>query len=320
MEISVINRISDLEVGLNSLPDPSFVSQLFALPGTEKIYQGYNFWKWGALILALLASFTTIVNRIKILIVRLKHRSSLPSPVLLQDTDFDTETDTSCYSSSDDEQEKDTPSTSRDWRWVDENFQVRGSSHVIDDRGQKRLFTLRRRCGSIGDLFSLSELVAGGKSVVKLWDNLGLRFGLDFDDGDETDGFNLYDINQETKISSFPLDKCGVQAVSHSSYPAVVVSAGANLSGKVSLSAWDTRLPPQASAILAEWQPKSPAEKIAAVNAGRMEKVYVEDDVTGELTVGDMRKVSSPVANATESSNLDTWWDADAVIVSNESS
>ncbi|GLT91818.1 hypothetical protein SLE2022_096890 [Rubroshorea leprosula] len=318
MEIPVINRISDFEVGINSLPNPSLVSQLFALSGIKEIYQAYNFWKWGALILALLASFTPIINRIKILIMRLKRRRYPPSPPLLEDSYFDTDTDTSYYSSSDDEQEQDSPSTSRDWRRVDENFQVRGSAHVIEDQGKKCHFTLRRRRGSIGDLFSLSELVAGGKSVVKLWDNLGLGFGLGFDDdGDDTNGFNLYDINEQRTIASFLGSKCGVQAVSKSSTPAVVVSAGADLSGRVSLSAWDTRLPPRAPAILAEWQPKNPAEKIAAVNVGGREKVYVRDDITGELTVGDMRKVRSPLASVTES-DLDTWRDADVAIVSDD--
>jgi hypothetical protein len=57
--------------------------------------------------------------------------------------------------------------------------------------------------------------------------------------------------------------------------------------------------------------------KIVGVVVGGVEKVYVRDDVTGELTVGDMRKPSSPLVNVTES-DVDTWWETDAVIVENE--
>lgn len=223
MEIPVINRLNDFEVGINSLPDPSLISKLFALSGIEKFNQASDYWKWSALILALIASFTTIIiTRFHILAVRLKRLRSVPLPTLVEeDNDFGTssESDTSDYSSSDDEQERNSLSTSQDWRRIDENFQVRGSAHVIRDRGQNSHFTLRRRRASFVDLFSLSDLVAGGKSVVKLWDNLGLGFGLYFDDGEDSDGFNVFDINEERKIALFEYNKCGAQAVSKPSSP-----------------------------------------------------------------------------------------------------
>ncbi|EOY00135.1 hypothetical protein QUC31_014388 [Theobroma cacao] len=317
MEIPVINRISDFEAGINSLNNPSFLSQVFALSGIEKIYEAYSFWKWGALILALVASLSTIINRLKILIIRFRRDHSLPSQPLLHDTDFDTDTDCSC-SSSEDEREYEEPSTSQSWRQVDENFRVRGSAHCIDDQWQNRKFTLRKRRSSIGDLFSWAEELTSGKSVVKLWDNLGLGFGLDLDESDNV--LNVYDVNKETKLTSFFGGKCIFQAVSApSSSSAVVVSAGADSSfRRVAVSAWDTRLPCRIPSILAEWRPKKSVEKIAAVNAGGVEKVYIRDDVTGELTVADMRKVSSPLKSLTES-DVDTWWDANAVIVSDES-
>ena len=118
MEIPVINRISDFEAGISSLNNPSFLSQVYALSGIEKIYQAYSFWKWGALILALLASLSTIINKLKILIIRFRQHHSLPSQPLLYDTDFDTDTDSSC-ASSDDESEYEVPSTSQNWRQVD---------------------------------------------------------------------------------------------------------------------------------------------------------------------------------------------------------
>ncbi|XP_022735235.1 uncharacterized protein LOC111288567 [Durio zibethinus] len=317
MEIPVINRISDFEAGISSLNNPSFLSQVYVLSGIEKIYEACSFWKWGALILVLVASLSTIINRLKILIIRFRRHHSLPSQTLLYDTDIDTDTDSSC-SSSDDKREYEKPSTSQNWRQVDEDFRVRGSGHLIDDQWQNSNFTLRKRRSSVGDLFSWAEELTTGKSVVKLWDNLGLGLGLDLDESDKV--LNVYDINKGTNIMSIFGGKSDFQAVSApSSSPAVIVSAGADSSSRqVAVSAWDTRLHCRLPAILAEWRPKNSVEKIAAVNAGGVEKVYIRDDVMGKLTIGDMRKVSSSSRNLTES-DVDTWWDVDAVIVSEES-
>ncbi|KAK8478011.1 hypothetical protein V6N11_037822 [Hibiscus sabdariffa] len=69
-------------------------------------------------------------------------------------------------SSSDDDRKYVEPSNSQNWRQVDEDFRVRGSGH----------FTLRKRRSNIDDLFSWAEELTGGKSVVKLWDNLRASF------------------------------------------------------------------------------------------------------------------------------------------------
>ncbi|KAE8730273.1 hypothetical protein F3Y22_tig00003041pilonHSYRG01262 [Hibiscus syriacus] len=172
------------------------------------------------------------------------------------------------------------------------------------------------RRNSIGELFSWAEELTSGKSVVKLWENLGLGFGLDLDESDDV--FNVYDVNRETIIGSIFGGKSNFQAVSSSS-STVVVSAGADSStGRVAFSAWDTRLHCRQPTILAEWSPEKPMERISAVNADGVEKVYIRDDVTGKLTVGDMRKANSSLRNVTDS-DVDTWWDADAVLVLDES-
>ncbi|KAG8498423.1 hypothetical protein CXB51_006898 [Gossypium anomalum] len=318
MEIPVINRISDFEASISTLNNPSFLSQVYALSGIDKIYQAYHFWKWGALILALLASLSTIINRLKILVIRFRRNHSLPCRPLLYDTDFDTDSETSSCSSSDNEVEYEEPSASQNWRQVDEDFRVRGSGHFIDDQWRNSGSTLRKRRSSIGDLFSWAEELTSGKSVVKLWDNLGLGFRLDLDESDNV--LNVYDINKETKIRSIFGEKSDFQAVSaSSSSPAVVVSAGGDSSTRrVAVSAWDTRLDCRQPVILTEWCPEKPMEKISAVNTDGVEKVYIRGDVKGMLTVGDMRKASSPLRNLTDS-EVETWWDADAVIVSDES-
>ncbi|KAJ6726346.1 hypothetical protein OIU79_004489 [Salix purpurea] len=325
MEIPVINRISDFETDITSLQNPTFLCQIFALSGVGKIHQAYSFWKWGALILALAASFTAIINRIKILIIRFKNHPFISSPSLItyqEDCDYESETDLSCSSSislSDDEQEEESTSSTRSWWSIndhDQDFRVRGSGNrYIDDQFQSGNFRLRRRRNSsIGDFFSLTEFT-NGKSVVKLWDNLGLGLGLNLDNrcGSRNAAFSFYDINKEQKICSIFGSKCdNFAAVSTS--PSVVVSAETNLSGHSSLSLWDTRIGFRVPEVSAEL--RHMLGKIAGV-CGGVEKVYVRDDVTGELTVGDMRKASSPLVNVTES-DMDTWWDADAVIVDDE--
>ncbi|XP_061974272.1 uncharacterized protein LOC133696183 [Populus nigra] len=329
MEIPVINRISDFETGISSLQNPSFLSQIFALSGAEKIHQAYSFWKWGALLLALVASFTTIINRIKILVIRFKNHPFISSPSLItnqEDGDYESETDLSCSSSislSDEEQEEEPPSTSRSWWSIDdhdEDFCVRGSGNrYIDDEWQNGNFRLRRRRNSsIGDFFSLSDFT-NERNVVKLWDNLGLGLGFNLNNGSDSRSavVSFYDINNERNICSIFGSKCdSFTAVSPS--PSVVVSAETNLSGHSSLNLWDSRVGFRMPEVFAELGPM--LGKIVGVGGGGgggAKKVYVRDDVTGELTVGDIRKVSSPLVNVTES-DVDTWWDADAVIVEDE--
>lgn len=323
MEIPVINRIGDFEAGINPLQNPSILSQSFGLAGFGKVHEAYSFWKWGALILALLASFTTIINKIKILILTVRRNvdRSLPSlqPLLADDDDYDSETDFSCSSSDDEEEEEEeevegedgeyevSTSTSSKWRHINEDNKPRGSDHYDGDELHNGKFGLRRRrrsSGSFGDLFSWSEL-ASGKSVVKLWDNLGL-------------GFRLDNVDEGQDVASFIGEKRGVIYPRVSGSPAVVVAAGQNQSGRVALSAWDTRSRCRIPAVLGEWRPN--LGRIAGVNVdGGGVKVYVRDDVSGGLKVGDMRKVASPLADLTESADVDTWWDADAVIVTEES-
>lgn len=169
-------------------------------------------------------------------------------------------------------------------------------------------------------MFSWAEELTNGKSgVVKLWDNLG--FGFDFDVNESDSVLNMYDVNKGTKLKS--LISGGFQPTvltPSTSSPAVVLSAGIDLSSqRVAIGAWDTRLPccglPD---ILAEWRPKKSLEKITAVIADGVGMVYIRGDVPGKLTVGDLRKVSSPLRNLTES-DVDTGWDANSVIVSEES-
>ncbi|TKY69347.1 hypothetical protein E2542_SST05620 [Spatholobus suberectus] len=310
MQVPLIDRINDLQVGLNSLQNPSFPSQITTSLASVSV--AYNFCKWGAVILALVATFGSIINRVTIFIIRFRTRApSLPSlhddddDYTSSDDDYDYENDDDdlTYSSSELEDE---PSASSSFIRLDEYFRVRGTddnNNNLDDEFQTQNGTHKRR-RSIGDIFSLSEL-ANSKSVVKLWDSIGFGLGLDFDD------------YEDGVVSAYERSggKPPVPASSTAS-PAVVVSAGEGACGNLALEIWDTRLRRRKPTVVAEWGPT--VGKTLRVESGGVQKVYVRDDGRYGVTVGDMRKVSTPLGNVTES-DADTWWDADAIVVSDES-
>ncbi|XP_044488106.1 uncharacterized protein LOC123212927 [Mangifera indica] len=327
IQIPVVNRIIDLETNINNLP---LLPQVSALSGLEKLPQVYSFWKWGALILALIASFTTIVTKIKLLILRLREYLSLSPQLrlpLLADSDYDSDTDVASSSSSDVEDDNGLSEDDEDDTEVDQNdFRVRGTGHVyVNEHWENRKLGLRRRRRrSIGDFFSWSEFT-GGKSVVKLWDNLGLGLGLNVEDdySGPQNMLTIYDMNngQEIRnIASVSHQKCEIPAyiATSSASPSLMFSPAENDGGGVTLGGWDMRIGSKLPAILAEWRPKL-VNIVGGVKAGGVAKVYVRDDVNGALTVGDVRKVKSPLENVTEN-DVDTWWDADAVIVTEECS
>jgi len=282
MEVPVINRISDFETGFTSLQDPTLFTQFFAISGIGKVPQFY--WKWVALILAiLLASFSTIINKIKTLILKFQSHPLISSPGQDDWDDLDTESDTATeYSFSDDsdsdgEEDIEDEDDGSSWRPVDEDFSVKGSGH---------------RCENDDPL---SELANGKNAVVKLWDNLGFGFGLNLSDGGDArrDVVSFYDMDREERISSIYGETAAVYTLPQS--PAVVVSADRTGSGNL-FRVWDTRVGCRIPEILAEWRPM--LGRIVGVN---VEKVYVRDDVSCGLTVGDIRKVKSPFVHVTES-------------------
>lgn len=336
----MIDRIGEFEAA--GITNPTFLSQILALPsGIHKAHYPSHLWKWGALIIALFASLTTIVKRIKFLIIRLKNNSAsiISSPSLFRDEfdyDSDSESESVSLASSseseeleeeDDEEEEESTSFSQRWRFMDEDCSVGGtSSSFTGHQWQNGNLRLRRsRNGSIGDLFSWSDFTTGKNTVVKLWDNLALGLGTKIkNDIDPRDEVSVYDANLAQNIYSIIGEKyrSGIKAVSTSSSPpAVIVSAETNPSGSF-MRVFDTRGGCRMPDILAEWRPR--LERIVGVNMGGgggsgavMEKVFVRDDVTGGLKVGDIRKAGSPLVEVTEA-DVETWWDADAVMVAED--
>ncbi|XP_052198241.1 uncharacterized protein LOC127805519 [Diospyros lotus] len=305
--IPELSIISGFEAGMNCLQNPSLIHWLFSDSGIGKAVHVYGFWKWGALILALVATFCGVITRIKLLVLRLCEvqifRSQGASFRQL-DSEYDSdedEDDSGSLDSSDGEGFR--PATA-----VEQDYCVAGSSSYGGDRrGDGSGLRLRRRIS--GDRFSWSDF-AGGRSVVKMWDNFS--FGLDFEENFSRSVVSMWDLNRDQKVSSFSCGKLQIPALSSSS-PAVVLSGGTNNGcDKFLLGVYDARSGQRIPAISAEW--RLPRGKAVGISSGGVEKVYVIDDAACELTVGDIRKPTSPLENPMASDG-GIWWDSDAVIV-----
>lgn len=248
------------------------------------------------MLLALVATFTSIINRITIFIIHFRNKaSSLPSISFADDDDDDD------YSISDDDSISDdvlSYSSSSEFEdepsnRVNEFFRVSGSGDNIDDDSFSQNDGHKRR-RSIGDIFSLLEL-ANSKSVVKLWDSIGFGLGLDFDD------------YEDGVISSYDVvsNEHGNAPVSYVASPDVVVAAGEGAHGNLAVEIWDTRLRRRKPTVVAEWGPA--VGKTVRVESGGVQKVYIRDNGRNGVTVGDMRKVIAPLGNVTESDADDIW-------------
>ncbi|OIW21195.1 hypothetical protein TanjilG_30791 [Lupinus angustifolius] len=287
MQVPLIDMLNDLQLGFNSLQNPSQITFFLS------ISIAYNFCKWGAVILALVATFSTFINRVTIFIIRFRNKaaSSLPSLPCLDDYDDSDEDDDYEFSNDDDDapssefeedEEYDQPSASAS------GFYFRLSGSGSDEFRNETGMHKRRR--SIGDIFSLSE-IANSESVIKLWDSIGFGLGLDFDDYED------------------PVTPRGKSPVILTSSPSVVVSAGEGSCGNLAVEVWDTRLRRRKPSVVAEWG--ASVGKTVRVDSGGVQKVYVRDDGRYGVMVGDMRNVSTPLGNVTES-DADNWWDANA--------
>ncbi|KAM7468349.1 hypothetical protein LguiB_015911 [Lonicera macranthoides] len=139
---------------------------------------------------------------------------------------------------------------------------------ITAQRKQNGNMKLRRRLigGSWSDFSSW-------KSVVQLWDSLGLS--LDFEDS-----------------SSFCSDKISSKYMSS---PVVVLRAN---SESIAFGAYDTRVAHEIPVISIEWQ--SRLGNVVGICSSGVEKVYIRDDNAGALTVGDLRNVKTPLEKLTE--------------------
>ncbi|MCD9640503.1 hypothetical protein HAX54_025856 [Datura stramonium] len=271
--------ISNFEADVKCLQDPSLISQFFSLSDIEKVPQLYSFWKWGALFLAIFATFSSLIRRIKLIFIYLRRIKPSAEPLLQylsEDFDF-SDDDDECSSVSSNDEELTPTIFSRDQQPVDRDFSVAGSSFYFSKQGQKSNLRLRWRRSSY-ERIPLTEFIAG-KSVVRLWD-----------------------LNKEQKMSNFWT----------SPSPAIVFSSYSRDDKKGTvLAAYDARMRRQSPAICAEWG------KGKVLGIGGIEKLYVKDEVARILKIGDMRKAKSPVETVTVLDG-DMWLDAGAVIIDDD--
>ncbi|PHU01932.1 hypothetical protein BC332_27183 [Capsicum chinense] len=310
MNFPEINIISDFEVGVKCLHNPSLVPRFFSL---EKIPQAYNIWKYGALFIAILATFSSLIRRIKLLFIYIRRIKPSAEPLLqylgedydLSDDDEGDELVDQCSTS---EWLSEEPDNDDDF----EDLVVSGSSYYFREKGGNGHLRSRHRRNS---LEKFTWQCINGNNVVKLWDSLALGLDYEYDDLSKS-VVTLWDMNQEEKIGNlFSSSKCEDLNVAMSS-PGVIVSSefqnnnnNNNNVGGV-FGAFDTRMRNRSSVVSANWS----AGKVIGVDDSGTGKVYMRDKDDGVLTVGDMRNVKSPL-ELTEIDGDDTWWDADAVIV-----
>ncbi|KAL5726116.1 hypothetical protein ACHQM5_009186 [Ranunculus cassubicifolius] len=283
MEIPVLNRITGFEAGITRFPNPSLISRAFHFSALEDTIKIRTLWTWGALIIALLATFSSLITRIKLLIFRLRKGTSVISQPLLQqlyDEDSDEDDDVRSSISSEEEYDESSSSDGEDdatyenTRKFDEDFRVAGCNYE----------------GTLGHRrnFSWSDFV-NGKSVVKSWEGFGLSESL----------ISLWDSNKSdisTDISAFTMPS-----------PSVIVSAGLETSRNVALRVFDTRVGRQIPQIFSEWQQPNRLQRFSGEDNG-------EDVRVSSVVVRDLRKIATPLENVTESDVI-TWFDADAVVI-----
>ncbi|CAN4124820.1 unnamed protein product [Withania somnifera] len=295
MDFPEINIISDFEAGVKCLQNPSLISRSFLVP------QAYSFWKWGALVLAILATFSSLIRKVKLLFIQIRKMKPCAEPLLqylgedfdISDDDDDCNDD-QCSSASAETDANDDPLLFDMQK--EKDFRVAGSSFYFKEKGQHGHLRYRRRINCL-ERFPWTEFSAG-KNVVKLWDSLAL--GLDYEYEDLSNSVvSLWDWNEEEKVPAVAMGS-----------PAVILSTEKDRNGIV-LAAYDIRMKSETPAICADWV----AGKVVGVDSSGVGKVYVRDEIDGVLTVGDMRNVKTPLERLTEIDGDDTWWDADAVIV-----
>ncbi|KAG7032072.1 hypothetical protein SDJN02_06115, partial [Cucurbita argyrosperma subsp. argyrosperma] len=323
MEIPVINRFSGLESGISSLPNPTLLPQILASPsGLQTLSQSLNLWKWSAVIIAVVATFSGVINRIKLLFVIFRRKQRVLQETFADsdsDDEFSIDDSASSVSSSwsefeEDDADEPASSSSRCLDLTDRDFGVRGSDYYLNDLKMKPTLKLRHRRsfhnqGGDGNHFSWDD-VSGGGSVVKLWDNLRFEFDRHHSDTNE---IRVYDVIKEQQIGSI---LAGESQIASSLTSTLLLSAATNVSSSTaSVNLWDTRVGSKIPALIAEWKPV--AGKILGVKFAGVEKVYIREEDAGKIRVGDVRNMKSPIENLT-AADVKTWFDTDAVMVSAE--
>ena len=134
---------------MDCLQNPSLISVVFSLSNLTT--QVYSFWKWGAVIIAIFATFSSIIKRIKVIHIR---RIKSSSESLLQHLDIDLDlsddddsTNDSSRASSDSEDDDDSPTSTASFLNPfsgDRDFRLKGSTNYYKSQGQNGHLRIRR--------------------------------------------------------------------------------------------------------------------------------------------------------------------------------
>ncbi|WOK93023.1 hypothetical protein Cni_G01715 [Canna indica] len=223
----------------------------FDSPSFLLSHLGTSLWTSIAFFVAISAAFTTIV-RAKLVLLSRKPTPSAPAAFSCDDED----------ELSDVSEDEDSDEVNHDDH--DNEF----DAAYEDDR-------------DTGSRSSGPDIALGG-AVVKTWEGIGVRAGLDRFGGGL---ISLLDINREVTLRSFVSGANQVPEVAGFASPDVVLSAGAS-----TVKAWDARAAGKGTPVAAAeclWRPVRQRKVVRIAGAGDG-RVYVRDDAGG-VAVADLR-------------------------------
>lgn len=300
MEIPELNIISDFAPGINSLHNPSLFSSQISTP--PKLPQHlHSFWKWGALIFTLIATFRAIITRTKLLFLRFCTDKFLsPKHPPTQHLNYDSDTDDSSSSASSEDYQDHDP--------------MMPFQQPMNKNTEPWVFN------SLGLGFGYEEENSG--NVVAIWDvNKGQRLhsfspAVFLSAGMNNKG-NVLLSGPRASGNGCAIDSpnilCGsAHYAMYSTLAGVILSAGVNRKGNVLLSGYDRRVGREIPVICAEWRWRQ-IGRVVVFNYG--EKVYVMDDATGGalMVVGDIRNAKTPLLEDRTGCDGDAWLDVGTV-------
>ncbi|KAK9750406.1 hypothetical protein RND81_02G194500 [Saponaria officinalis] len=258
-------------INFEALNNPSLFSRIVSVFEFGKLSPAHRFWKWGAFLLAFVYAFNYVANKLKVLILHYhqKSKSFLANTQPLLSSTFDDELyssddeDDVVSASSDDDDDSDEEIEESKTRELNRFQSYEDFSKFEDDftvKGQNRKFKVPRRKKSLGDDFSLSDLV-NGNGIVKLWDGFGL--------GVES-SFPFLEINKDDwkKFGSF-----------FGSPEVVTTAERGSKPGCLGLNVWDFRCSMNEPVVHASWRSDRTGLTVGDV---RMIETALTENVTEE--------------------------------------
>lgn len=325
MEIPELNIIiSDLAPGISSLHNPSLFSSEISTP--PKLPQHlHGFWKWGALIFTLIATFRAIITRTKLLFLRFCTDKFLspkhpPTQHLYYDSDTNSSSSDSSASSEDyQDQDHDPmtpfqqPTNENTKPWVFSGLGLGFGYEEVNSGNVVAIWDVNR-CQRLHSFLPAVFLSSAGMNNEG---NVLLGGPWASGNGCAIDSVNVRSAQASpakwTACIVKPNVFCGsAHYATYLTLAGVILSSRVNRKGNVLLSGYDRRMGREIPVICAEWRWRQMG-RVVVFNYG--EKVYVRDDATGGalMVVGDIRNAKTPLLEDRTGCDGDAWLDVDAV-------